>query len=139
MHLSQRVRETIESVNISGDMVQFNFIEEVDTIYNLNEGDVIRKFDDDYIFNQKYEDVYGVILLRNDVDTNFSIRYLETEVLSEYYMGFMTDKMDVKTMVLEAGEAVKMKNSELRYFTENDLFTLWHTIQKCEIIVETNQ
>ena len=42
-------------------------------------------------------------------------------------------------LVEEAGAAVKMKNSESRYYMKNELFTLWQSIRKRELDVLIDQ
>ncbi|MFT6981578.1 MAG: hypothetical protein ACJAUD_000342 [Crocinitomicaceae bacterium] len=137
---SEHEREYIDTIVLTGDMAKIIFHEEIDTLFNLEQGDLIRKYKGQYILNRQCEDGYEPILMRKEGKDSYSFGYLELGVLADYYSSFGTKKKDFKAMIVgEAGDAVKMKNSELRHCIKNDLFTLWRTIQKREMHVLIDQ
>jgi hypothetical protein len=133
-------REYIDTIVLTGDMAKIIFHEEIDTLFNLEQGDLIRKYRNQYVLNRKCENGYEPILMRKEGKASYSFGYLKLEALADYYSSFGTKKKDFKAMLVEeAGAAVKMKNSELRYCMKNELFTLWQSIRKRELDVLIDQ
>ncbi|MFT6922539.1 MAG: hypothetical protein ACJA1C_001544 [Crocinitomicaceae bacterium] len=137
---SESEREFVNTIVLNDYMAKITFHEEIDTLFNLNDGDLIRKYKGQYILNRKCEDGYEPILMHNEGKDSYSFGYLEPHVLADYYYSFRTKKKDLKAMIVDdAEDAVKMRNSELRYCMKNELFTLWQTIRKREMDVLIDQ
>jgi hypothetical protein len=119
-----------DSLIFLGDTVKIILKAQIDTLFNISNKDILRKYKDHYVLNKWHEEGYQPILLSRRNKDVLDILDLNKNDLADYYRGFDTDKMELKVDLINNGETINLKNSELKFLIKNKYFTTRFKLQK---------
>jgi len=128
--LSNKNTNEIDTIIFLGDTVKFVSKEQIDTLFNTHDQDIIRKFQGGYLLNKWHEEGYQPILLTKSQGGLLRLMDIENNYLVKYYWSFFTDKMDNKADLVNNGFAIELKNSELKHLVKNNYFTIRYLLKK---------
>lgn len=128
--LDLKKNDRIESIIFSGDSVKLISKEMVDTLFNIKGGDILRKYGDQYLLNKRYEDSYQPMLLTKNKSNLWSIHEIKRDSLVDYYRNSDNRKMNSKAELLNNGDPINLKNTELKHLIDRNLFTVRYTLLK---------
>ena len=126
------IDEIIDTIVYVGDTVKFISKEQIDTIFNLQQRDIIRKYENGYILNSHnfYGEGYHPILFTKLPPDQLRLMDLDHNELVSYYWSFFTNKMEKKANKVINDDVIKLKNYELKRLIQNNCFTLRYSIKK---------
>ena len=126
------IDKKIDTIIYISDTVKFISKEEIDTIFNIKQGDIVRKYENSYMLNtcNIYGEGYHPVLLTKLQPELLRFMELNHNELVSYYWSFFTNKMDKKANKAINDDVIKLKNSELKRLIQNNCFTLRYSIKK---------
>lgn len=119
-----------DSLIFIGDTVKFILKANIDTLFNLENKDILRKYKDYYVLNKWHEEGYQPIILSRRNHEVLDLMDLKRNNLSAYYWSFDSGKINLKGDFVNNGEPINLKNSELKKLINNNCFTLRFSTKK---------
>lgn len=119
-----------DSLIFLGDTVKIILKAQIDTLFDISNKDILRKYKGYYVLNKWHEEGYQPILLASRNKDVLDILDLNKNDLADYYRGFASDKMDFKADLINNGEKINLKNSELKHLINNNYFVVRYTLRK---------
>ena len=120
----------IDTIIFIEDTVKLISKEQIDTLINIQNQDIVREYKEHYLLNKWHKEGFQPILLTKTQNGYWKILDIEENRLLEYYYSFDSEKMDMKAELVDNDEAIKLKNSELKYLIRNDYFTTRYSLSK---------
>ena len=126
------IDKKIDTIIYSGDTVKIISKEEIDTIFNIKQGDIVREYENSFMLNKRnyYGEGYHPVLLTKLQPNHLIFMELNHNELVSYYWSFFTNKMDKKAEKAINNDVIKLNNSELKKLIQNNCFTLRYSIKK---------
>lgn len=125
-----KLYDEIDTVIFLNDTVKIVLNEKVDTLFNNQNQDLLRKYKDHYLLNKSRDGAYQPILLTETELGSWQLMDLDENRLVDYYNSFDHEKSEAKANLVYAEEPITLKNSELRDLIQDDYFTVRYSLSK---------
>lgn len=122
--------DNIDAIIFLNDTVKIISKEEVDTLFNIQNQDIVRKYKGQYLLNKWNDSGYQPILLTKMQHGFWKLMDLEEDHLVDYYNSFDHENNEEKANLVYSEEAISLKNSELKDLIRNEYFTVRYTLAK---------
>lgn len=128
--LDKKDSALVDKITLVNDTVKVTLKELSDTLFNLEQQDILRRFKGHYLLNIKTEEAYQPILLSKISSGSLLIKDFEKYKIVNYYQSCSSNKSINKAEMINNGEGIKMKNSELKKFIKYDCFGIRYSLKK---------
>lgn len=120
----------VDTVIFVDDIAKIVEKRELDTLMNLDSGDVLRKYKGNLIVNRWIEDAYYPFLVTRDRKRSLSVTALSDTMVTEYYYSFSNEEMDWKVEQKNEDIPIEISNSELKDMISKGCFVPVFTLDR---------